>query len=298
MASDKAQWRAPELGQVGEVEVGGGRIRYHESGTGPPVVLVHGLLVNANLWRGVVPRLAPDFRCISLELPLGSHLMPMPEADLSPPGLAGIIADAIEGLGLEDVTLVGNDTGGALCQIMATRRGERLGRLVLTSCDAFGNFPPTMFKWSLGPAKLPGPLPVLLFAPLRFRLPRQAPFAFGWLTHEPIDRQAEDSYVFPALDDAGVRADVRRVLRGIEPSYTLEAADRLKTFDKPLLTAWGREDKFCPPEHAERLAALVPDGRVEWIENSYTFTPEDQPERLAELIASFAREPRAERAPA
>jgi pimeloyl-ACP methyl ester carboxylesterase len=294
VASDKAEWRAPELGQGGEVEVTGGTIRYHESGTGPPLVLVHGLLVNANLWRKVVARLAPDFRCVSLELPLGSHLVPMPEADLSPPGLAGIIADAIEGLGLEDVTLVGNDTGGALCQLVATRRPERLGRLVLTSCDAFDNFPPTMFKWSLAPARLPGPLPIALVAPLRFRAPRRLPFAFGWLTHEPIDPQAEDSYLFPALTDAGARADLRRVLRGVNPSYTQEAAERLKAFDKPLLAAWARDDRFCPPEHAERLAALVPDGRLEWIEDSYTFTPEDQPERLAELIASFAREPRGE----
>src|SRR4051812_34538812 len=100
MASAKATWRAPELGSPGEVPVTGGRLRYHEAGAGPPVVLVHGLLVNSNLWRKVVPRLAPDFRCIALEMPLGSHTLPMPDADLSPGGLAGIIADAIEALGL------------------------------------------------------------------------------------------------------------------------------------------------------------------------------------------------------
>ena len=298
MASDKATWRAPELGSSGEVEVTGGRIRYHESGSGTPVVLVHGLLVNANLWRKVVPRLAPDFRCISLDLPLGAHAVPVPQADLSPPGLAGIIADAIEGLGLEDVTLVGNDTGGALCQLVATRRPDRLGRLVLTSCDAFDNFPPPMFKWALAPARLPGPVPVLLFAPLRFRAPRRLPFAFGWVAKRPIDRQSEDSYLFPALTDGAVRKDLARVLKGLDPKYTNEAAERLKQFDRPALIAWAREDRFFPPADAERLASLLPDARVEWIEDSYTFTSEDQPDRLAELIGSFAREPRGDRAPA
>jgi pimeloyl-ACP methyl ester carboxylesterase len=298
MASAKATWRAPELGRPGQVEVAGGRIRYHESGTGPPVVLAHGLLVNANLWRKVVPRLAPDFRCIVLDLPLGGHNLPVPEADLSPPGLAGIIADAIEGLGLEGVTLVGNDTGGALCQLVATRRPQRLGRLVLTSCDAFDTFPPPLFKWALAPARLPGPAPILLFAPLRFRAPRRLPFAFGWVAKRPIDRRAEDSYLFPALTEGAIRNDLRRVLKGLDPAYTREAADRLKQFDLPTLIAWARDDRFFPPSDAERLASLVPDGRLEWIEDSYTFTPEDQPERLSELVAAFAREPRGEGAAA
>jgi pimeloyl-ACP methyl ester carboxylesterase len=294
MASAKANWRAAELGKAGEVRVRGGVLRYYEAGSGPPIVFVHGLLVNANLWRKVVPQLARDFRCIALDMPLGSHAIPLPDADLTPPGLADLVADAIEALELEDVTLVGNDTGGGISQLVVTRRPERIGRLVLTSCDAFDNFPPRLFKYVLAPAQLPGAH--VAFAMLRLRPARRLPIAFGWLTKRPIDAQAEDSYVLPCLTDAGIRADLRRVLKGIRPEYTLKAAEELERFDRPALLAWSREDRFFPPEHAERLASIIPDARVEWIGDSYSFSPEDQPDVLAELIAGFVREPRGERA--
>src|SRR5579859_5664977 len=140
-------WRAAELGRPELVEVGGARLRCFQAGQGPVLVFVHGVLANANLWRKVVAQLSGEFRCVALDLPLGSHAHPMgPAADLTPPGLADLIADAIAALGLEQVTLVGNDTGGALCQIVATRRPERLAGLVLTSCDYGDNFPPRGFR--------------------------------------------------------------------------------------------------------------------------------------------------------
>jgi pimeloyl-ACP methyl ester carboxylesterase len=292
--NEKASWRSPALGEARDIDLSQGVLRAHETGQGEPIVFVHGLLVNANLWRKVVPSLAGDFRCVSLDMPLGSHLRPMPkDADLSPYALADLVADAIEKLGLENVTLVGNDTGGAISQIVATRRPERIGRLVLTPCDAFDNFPPSIFKWALAPAKLPALVP-LVFGPLRMRAPRRAPFAFGWLTERPIDRDAEDSYVLPPLSDKGARRDVAKVLRGVDPKYTLEAAERLREFRSPTLFAWASEDRFFKPAHAERLAKIIPDARVEWIDDSYSFVPEDQPGRLAELIAGFVREPRKE----
>ena len=125
------------LGQEKQVQLPQGTIDYRERGTGEPIVFVHGALVNADLWRKVVPALAKDFHCIAPDLPLGSHTRPLPaDADLSPNGAAKLIADFIESLGLDNVTLVGNDTGGALCQLVVTRHPQRIGRLVLTNCDA------------------------------------------------------------------------------------------------------------------------------------------------------------------
>jgi pimeloyl-ACP methyl ester carboxylesterase len=297
MAADRATWRADSLGPAKEVEVRGGRLRYHEIGNGPAIVFVHGVLVNANLWRKAVPALARDFRCVTLDLPMGAHLDPMPNADLTPPGVANLIADAIEALGLEDVTLVGNDTGGAICQLVVTSRPERIGRLVLTSCDLFEKFPPGFFKYVFLPVQVPALVP-LLFGALRFRAPRRLPIAFGWVTKRPIDREAEDSYVLPVLTRGEIRRDLARVAKGIDPRYTMEAGERLKEFDRPALIAWSREDKLFPQSDAERLAAALPNARIEWIEDAYTFSAEDQPERLAELIAGFAREPRPERAAA
>ena len=125
-----------------------GTIRYRERGNGEPIVFVHGLLVNGDLWRKVVPTLAKDFRCITPDWPLGSHEVPMnPDADLTPTGLAKLVADFLAALELENVTLVGNDTGGALSQIVVTEHPERIARLVLTPCDAFEVFPPRLFKY-------------------------------------------------------------------------------------------------------------------------------------------------------
>ena len=286
--NERASWRASELGPARTLELGGGRrIRAHITGEGPPIVFVHGALVNANLWRKVVPRL-DGYTRVTLDLPLGSHLDPMPrDADMSGPGLADLIADAIEALELRDVTLVGNDSGGGLSQILVTRRPERIDRLVLTSCDAFENFPPRFFRYVLAPARVPGVIPVA-FGALRLRPLRRLPIAYGWLSHAPIERAAEDTYVLPVLTEGFVRHDVRRLLAGIHHSQTLEAATRLTAFDRPVLIAWSADDRFFPTEHAERLAAVLPDARLEWIENARTFSPEDQPERLAELIAGFA----------
>jgi pimeloyl-ACP methyl ester carboxylesterase len=289
-ARDRAIWRSPALGEPRELELERGTLlRYHDTGSGAPLVFVHGALINANLWRKVVPLLERDFRCVVLELPLGSHVVPMPpSADLSPPGLADLIAAAIEELGIEDATLVANDTGGALAQLVVTRRPERLARLVLTSCDAFDNFPPKVMQPLVPMLRLPGVLRALL-APLRFERVR------GWVMRQffkyPIEREAADSYALPPHIGAGVRRDLAKVLGGLHRRYTLEAAERLHGFDKPVLLAWSSEDKFFPPRHAEELARLFPDARVEWIDDSSTFSPEDQPRRLADLIAGFVREP-------
>lgn len=290
--SAKASWRSPSLGERRVLDLpGGGKVAYFEAGTGAPIVFVHGLLVNANLWRKLVQRLSPDFRCIALELPLGSHTLPAgSEADLTPHGLAAMVAAAIEALGLDDVTLVGNDTGGALCQMVVTRHPERIGRLVLTSCDYRDQFPPAMFGYFKPAARVPGAFK-LLFAPMRLRFPRYLPIAFGWLVKRRIDRDAEDSYILPAGVIPGVEADVKRAIRGIDTRYTNEAADRLGEFEKPALIAWSREDKLFKTAHAERLAEDLPHARLEWVDDARTFSMEDNPDQLSELIASFAREP-------
>jgi pimeloyl-ACP methyl ester carboxylesterase len=289
--SGKAHWRASELGDAQQVELPQGTLRYFEAGAGAPIVFVHGLLVNANLWRKVVGRLAPDFRCVALDMPLGSHELPMPPAaDLSPPALADLIADAIEAIGLEDVTLVGNDTGGALCQIVVTRRPERIGLLVLTSCDYRDNFPPRLFSYFKPMVRIPGAITVGM-APMRLRAPRRLPIAFGWLVHDQIERAAEDSYVLPSLTNGRVRADMRKVVKGARTEVTNAAADRLRQFDRPALIAWSADDKVFPRRDAERLASDLPNARLEWIEGARTFSPEDRPERLAELIAGFVRDP-------
>jgi pimeloyl-ACP methyl ester carboxylesterase len=274
-----------------EVQIPQGTIRYREQGTGEPLVLVHGLLNNGLLWREVADELAKDFRVISPDWPLGSQELPMKEGtDLSPPGLAAIVAAFLEALDLRDVTLVGNDTGGAICQLVAVNHPERLGRLVLTPCDAYDNFLPPMFRPLQLAARVPGAV-WLIAQSLRPRPARRLPLAFGWLSKRPLPRDVSDAFLAPVLHDRRIRREVAAVLRGISPRHTEEAARRFGEFDKPVLLAWAPEDRFFKLRYAERLAEAFPNARLELIEDSYTYVPVDQPQRTAELIAAFAREP-------
>jgi pimeloyl-ACP methyl ester carboxylesterase len=290
-APDKAHWRAPALGEARTLDLPGGKLAYHDVGSGPPIVFVHGLLVNANLWRKVVERLAPEFRCVVLDLPLGSHDLPLAsDAENTPRTVVGMIGDAIEALDLDGVTIVGNDSGGAMCQMLVTTRPERIGRLVLTSCDYRDNFPPKIFGYFKPAARVPGLMWALL-QPMRLRLPRRSPIAFGWLTKRPVDRAAEDSYILPAIGDSAVRRDARKFILGADKAELNAAADRLGGFTAPALVAWAGEDKVFPLEDARRLAADLPSSRLELVEDAYTFSMEDNPDRLAGLIGDFVREP-------
>lgn len=280
-------WRDEALGTPRELALSGGRLRVFEAGAGEPLVFVHGALVNANLWRKVVPLLARDFRCVTLDLPLGAHELPMPAADLTAPGLADLIAEVVTALDLPAPTLVANDTGGALAQIALARHPKLAARLVLTSCDAYDMFPPRFFKVVLAPTRLPA-LARVLFAPLRLRPVRSTPLAFGWLMRSRLDERAGDSYVLPILTDKAIGADFARVTP--DTKYTFDAIAQLRTQDRPTLLAWSRDDRFFPQSLARRLAADIPGARLEWIDDAYTFSMEDQPARLAELIAGFVGE--------
>jgi pimeloyl-ACP methyl ester carboxylesterase len=274
-----------------EVHLPQGTIRYREDGTGEPLLFVHGVVVNGSLWRKVVPRLSKDFRCIVPDWPLGAHEAPMrPDADLSPPALARLVVDFMDALELESVTLVANDTGGAIAQIVAAEHPERVARLVLTSCDMYDRFFPPLFKPLQIAAALPGAI-WLIGQSLRPRFAQRLPVAFGWVTKRHPEQAVVDSWLRPGRRSRGVRRDLRKVLRGADSRYTLAAAEKLKRFDKPVLLPWAVEDKLFPLEYARRFAADLPDATVEEIHDSYTFIPEDQPDRLAEAIASFVRRP-------
>jgi pimeloyl-ACP methyl ester carboxylesterase len=276
---------------MSEVRLTQGPIGYTESGEGPPIVFAHGLLVDGLLWRKVTPLLEDRFRCIVPNLPLGSHRTPMnPDADLSPPGLAGIVAGFLEALDLEDVVLVANDTGGAISQITAANHPERIGRLVLTNCDAFENFLPPAFRPLQWAARVPGALTGMMQG-MRFTPMRRLPNAYGWLIKRDFDAAPTREWVEPYLAQRGIRRDTIKVLRGIHPRYTIEAAEKLRGFDRPTLLAWAVEDRFFKISFAEKLADTINGAKLERIEDSYTFVSEDQPERLSELIARFARAP-------
>jgi len=268
-----------------EVQLPQGKIRYRELGEGEPIVFVHGYLVDGRLWSETAEHLSAAHRCLLPDWPLGAHRVAMnPDADLSPPGIANVIADFLEAMDLDGATIVGNDSGGAMSQVLVTRRPERVGRLVLTNCDTHDNFPPSLFKLMPPLAKLPGAMTVMGL-PFRIAPLRRAAFAPFAKTKIPAD--LIDSWMEPSQRDPAVKRDTAKVTAGMNKRYTLEAAEKLARFDRPTLLAWAPEDRIFKLSYAERLAETIPDARLETIEDAKTFVSLDQPERLAELIGAF-----------
>lgn len=270
-----------------EIDLSAGRIRYRDAGEGPPIVFVHGYLVDGRLWDWVVDALADRFRCIAPDLPFGAHGFPMSaDADLSPNGLAAIVAELIERLELEDVTVVGNDSGGAVSQVLVTTRPEHIGRLVLTNCDTHENFPPGIFKALPPLAKLPGSIWLMLQP---FRVNAIARVAFAPFSKAGIPPAYIAAWSQGAFTDAGIRRDLGKVTIGLDKRYTLAAAEALRGSQLPILLAWAPGDRFFPMRYPERLVnASMGNARIVEIEGSRTFVPLDQPARLAAEIAQFA----------
>jgi len=267
-----------------------GTIHYEQAGPpdGRPVVFVHGYLMGGDLWAVLGEKLgARGLRAIMPTWPLGAHPEPMSTGtDVTPRGVAAIVAAFLEALDLDDVVLVGNDTGGALCQVVAVDHPERLGALVLTNCDMYENFPPSPFTALITAARLPGGLKAAL-QPMRTATARRSPLGFGMLSHGDVDHLAR-GWVKPVFGQRGVLEDLRRFTLGLDDEVTLDAARRLPGFGKPVLLAWAPDDKLFPLELAQRMAAEVPGARLETIERSRAFSMIDQPERLAGLIEEVA----------
>ncbi len=280
------------------VELTAGPISYEDTGgDGPVLVLLHGLLMNGSVWRKVVPELEDGHRCITPTLPLGSHRIPMRrDADLSLTGLAALVAEFLEALDLNDVTLVFNDWSPGQV-LVASGRTERIGRLVFVACEAFENYPPGLPGSLAGlAARVPGGVKGAT-QPLRMRSLRRSPAAFGWMSKRPVPDEVLDDWLEPVLDQSAVRRDLTKYARSGREARraTLAADESLALFSKPVLVVWASEDRVMPSEHGPRLAELFPRGRLVWIDDSYTLIPEDQPVRLADELRVFVAETAAAR---
>jgi pimeloyl-ACP methyl ester carboxylesterase len=265
-----------------------GNVHYENAGPdhGRPVVLIHGYAMGGSLWRPLTERLAADgFRCIAPTWPLGAHTEPMDRhAELTIEAIAAMVGELLDELSLEDVVLVGNDTGGAIAQVVATTTPARIGALVLTSCDAFEHFPPPILKPFIAAARF-APTFQAALQPLRTKLGRDR--AYGALAHDDIDELVTE-WLRPALTDSKVRNDLRRLTASLNQRTTVQAAEGLPRFTKPALIAWSQDDAFFPLEDGRRLAATLPGARLEVIAEARTFSMVDQPDKLAGLIAGFA----------
>ncbi|BCY12008.1 alpha/beta fold hydrolase [Actinoplanes sp. L3-i22] len=271
-----------------EVTLTAGTVEYDDTGgDGPILVFLTGIFVSTTLWRHVVAALADGHRCIVLEVPLGAHRVPMnPDADLSSPGLARLVADFLDALDLRDVTLIGCDWGGA--QLVAAHGlGKRLARLVLLPQESFENFPPGLPGRTLHrSSKIPGAT-FLALQTLRIRGLRRSPINFGLMSKRPIPNDILDAWLRPSLTAGPIRRDLLKYLRTTRAGEYVDAAARLTTFDRPALVLWAPESRMMRPENGARLARALPKGRLIEVPDSYTLLPEDQPQLCATHLRDF-----------
>jgi pimeloyl-ACP methyl ester carboxylesterase len=270
------------------IEVNAGVIEYDETGTGPPVVLLHGLLMDHTVWDRVLPLLPAGFRYVRPVLPLGAHRRAMkPGADLTLPGQVRIVADILDGLGLDEVTLVHSDWGGAL---FLTARGldHRVARQVILPCEAFGNFPPGLPGRMVALAvRVPGGLQ-LAARQLRVGWLRSLPPLFGQMARRPVPAELMRRWTEPVLTDPGVRRDLLAYCRGpFNKAALIADTEALRRFGGDALVLWSPDNRVMPPAHGRRLAALISRSRYAEVPGAYVLSMLDDPGAVAREMGSF-----------
>ena len=253
----------------------------------PPVLFVHGILVDHRLWLRAAEMLAANgFRCILPDLPLGSHTIPVPASvPLTPVTVAEMVHGLIRGLELDDVTLVGNDTGGGLCQLLVDAHPEDVGRLVLTNCDAFEKFPP--FPFNVVFATMRGPRSMRLLSQLmRVTAVRHSPLGYGLLLARSRNEALTASWVEPMSKDPRIGRNLATLLRAVAAMDLTDVATRMPRFNKPVTVVWGMADRCFTPALGRRLAALFPDAAMVEVPGARTFVALDNPGAVVDAVAT------------
>jgi pimeloyl-ACP methyl ester carboxylesterase len=276
------------------IEVPAGVIDYAEAGSGPPVVLLHGLLMDHTLWDRLLPLLPAGFRYIRPVLPLGAHRRAMnPGADLTLPAQVRLVADLLDALDLQNVTLVHADWGGAL---FLTARGldHRLARQVILPCEAFGNFPPGLpGKMAALAARLPGGIQ-LAARLLRIGWLRRLPVLYGQMARRPVPGELIRRWTEPVLADPDIRRDLLAYCRSrFDKAALITDTEALQRFGGEVLVLWSPDNAVMPPSHGRRLAALIPRARYAEIPGAYVLSMLDEPGAVAREIGTFLTAARA-----
>jgi pimeloyl-ACP methyl ester carboxylesterase len=276
---------------VRTLDLPAGTISYDETGEGPPVVLLHGLLMDHTVWDRVLPLLPAGFRYVRPVLPLGAHRIAMrPDADLTLPGMVDLVADLLDALDLTDVTLVHSDWGGSLF-LTARGRDARVARQVVLPCEAFDNFPPGLPGAMVGLAvRLPGGLR-LAARQLRISRLRRLPLLFGQMARDPIPDDVVRRWTDPLLHDDGVLRDLTAYARTrFDRAALVRDTEALARFAGEVLVLWSPDNRVMPPEHGRRLAGLFPAGRLVEIPGARVLSMLDEPAAVARETGRFLAE--------
>jgi pimeloyl-ACP methyl ester carboxylesterase len=284
--------------ESGMLETRLGPVAWQSSGRGPALVFFAGALANHDLWRDVAGALADRYRCVTVDLPLGAHPVPLTAgADRSAASLARLLLDSLDLLDVADATVVANDTAGGLL-LLSLASGHpalgRVGRLVLTNCESYDQFPPDALKKA---SALSRAFPWLARTAIRRQLRRQLrrPAVHGKgiasVTATGLDPGRTASFAGPGARDGRVAGDLVAAMAGFRPQLLLDAAAAIPRFDRPVLLIWGEECRFFPMPHARRLAADFPHATLVSVPGARTWVPVDNPAAVAGAIAEFVPAP-------
>jgi pimeloyl-ACP methyl ester carboxylesterase len=260
------------------VEVTSGRISYLEQGAGPVALFVHGVLLNGHLWRRQMAELSDMRRCIAVDLLAHGDTEIAPDQDVSVTANARMLDEFLSALKIDQVDLVGNDSGGGIAQIFAALYPQRVRSLTLTNCDAHDNWPPEAFKPFLAMAA-GGGLRRALDAMLSDKSVYRSPQALGPAYERPeqLSDDSIETYLRPFVRSDQRTRDLLRFLAAFDSKHTLAIEDRLKTLKAPTLIVWGTDDIYFDVKWSRWLADNIPGTRkrVE-LKGARIFFPEER----------------------
>src|SRR5829696_4322265 len=275
------------------VSVGEARVAYYEEGSGEPLLLLHGCPFSSFIWRKVITRLSPHYRCLAPDL-LGLGDTETPEdADWSLRAQAATVVGLLDALGVERAHVVGHDHGGAVAQLLAAEHPDRVGRLMLSNAEAYDNWPSEEERPFVRQTQIPVVGDVVMWAWSRRSVFRRT-LAEAKAVHDPevLSKELLDGYIRANLSDRRRRAKTKRFLAAqFDPENnrtTTDLLDGLRRFDHPTLLLWARDDPHFGPEGGERLYHDIPGAvRLELLPETGHLLMEERPERFAALVSEF-----------
>ena len=272
------------------VQTASGRISYSEQGAGPVALFVHGVLLNDHLWRHQLAELSDIRRCIAPDLLAHGDTQIAPDQDVSVTANANMLREFLDALGIDQVDLVGNDSGGGIAQIFAALNPQRVRTLTLTNCDAHDNWPPEAFKPFLAMAAAGG-LRDALEGMLADKSVYRSPQALGPAYEDPqsITDATIETYLRPLVGTQQRTRDFQRFLAAFDSVHTVRVASQLQALRAPTLIVWGTDDIYFPVKWSQWLADTIPGTRkrVE-LKGARIFFPEERWQELnAELRAHW-----------